>query len=351
NLACIPVLLEIIERHDDHTVGNAEDAIRKLTNDLEQYTDEVKSAVTRCQNRARASLTTYEGAFAPIRDKAVPERIVMQATMDGFRSLLQTTESTLRDWPSERGVAEVASSAPAPAPRTGGGVPKGLMAIPIVIAVLGFVGWKKMSAPAPTPAPAVTAAAEAPAPTQTAETPHPAAEAAHPAALGHPAAPENRGKREGFAVGTMREVATGRLHVLDWEHVVGRGGPPACSLTLDDHLVSGIHAAVRWTGSAWEVKDLGSRNGTFVDGRRLDVGASAPLRDRSRVAFGRLDREWELVDARTPRVMVVPIPAGEPLFFEQSSLSLPSNDDARASVYLDTEGTWTLERSGGLPSA
>jgi len=165
------------------------------------------------------------------------------------------------------------------------------------------------------------------------------------------ASPENRGKREGFAVGTMREVATGRLHVLDWEHVVGRGGPPACSLTLDDHLVSGIHAAVRWTGSAWEVKDLGSRNGTFVDGRRLDVGASAPLRDRSRVAFGRLDREWELVDARTPRVMVVPIPAGEPLFFEQSSLSLPSNDDARASVYLDTEGTWTLERSGGLPSA
>jgi hypothetical protein len=40
-------------------------------------------------------------------------------------------------------------------------------------------------------------------------------------------------------------------------------------LVLADALVSGRHARLRWDGAGWWLEDLGSTNGTQVDGRRL----------------------------------------------------------------------------------
>ena len=34
-------------------------------------------------------------------------------------------------------------------------------------------------------------------------------------------------------------------------------------------MVSSIHASLRWQSHGWEVKDLGSRNGTFVNGEKV----------------------------------------------------------------------------------
>ena len=67
----------------------------------------------------------------------------------------------------------------------------------------------------------------------------------------------------------------GRLRAQDPEReielptrcLVGRA--PACDLVLDGKTVSGHHAVVEWNGTAWEVQDLGSRNGTYFGDERL----------------------------------------------------------------------------------
>ena len=40
-------------------------------------------------------------------------------------------------------------------------------------------------------------------------------------------------------------------------------------ITIDDEFVSSAHLELRRTDSGWELVDLGSRNGTFVDGERI----------------------------------------------------------------------------------
>ncbi len=47
------------------------------------------------------------------------------------------------------------------------------------------------------------------------------------------------------------------------------GRHPASDLVLAEARVSGHHAAIDWDGAAWRLKDLGSRNGTTVNGKRL----------------------------------------------------------------------------------
>ena len=68
---------------------------------------------------------------------------------------------------------------------------------------------------------------------------------------------------------------------------------PATYLTLDDPAVltavtvSGKHAVVHVTGSAVSVTDLGSTNGTFVNGERVKPHAVVALGPGDRVDFSR----------------------------------------------------------------
>ena len=100
---------------------------------------------------------------------------------------------------------------------------------------------------------------------------------------------------------TLRHLATQALRPLPARLLVGRA--PACALCLDDRRVSGEHATIRWTGHQWEIRDLGSRNGTFVDGRRLASGERIPLDAGARMAFGGTDDLWELVDTGPPSAL------------------------------------------------
>jgi pSer/pThr/pTyr-binding forkhead associated (FHA) protein len=55
------------------------------------------------------------------------------------------------------------------------------------------------------------------------------------------------------------------------------GRSPTCDVRLEDARISGEHARVSWTGHAWELRDLGSRNGTFVLGRKVPAGGRVAL--------------------------------------------------------------------------
>lgn len=49
------------------------------------------------------------------------------------------------------------------------------------------------------------------------------------------------------------------------------GRDPTNSLVLNDIKVSRQHAVIRWEGTAFVVRDLGSRNGSFVNNDRIQV--------------------------------------------------------------------------------
>ncbi|MEW2493610.1 FHA domain-containing protein [Streptomyces nodosus] len=62
------------------------------------------------------------------------------------------------------------------------------------------------------------------------------------------------------------------------------GRDPANGLRLSHETVSRVHAELRHQGGLWVLRDLGSTNGTTVNGRRV-IGA-AVVRDGDQVSFG-----------------------------------------------------------------
>ena len=75
----------------------------------------------------------------------------------------------------------------------------------------------------------------------------------------------------------------GEIYPLGDEITVGRGG--GCGIVLtDDQFVSTVHARVFRRGDDVFVEDLGSRNGTFVNGER--VTTATQVRRGDRVQFG-----------------------------------------------------------------
>ena len=72
---------------------------------------------------------------------------------------------------------------------------------------------------------------------------------------------------------------------------IGRAVPdeemPTVDLSEDDS-VSRRHAEIRWTDGGYVIADFGSKNGTWVNGQRIDPNQPVRLRDGDRVAVGRL---------------------------------------------------------------
>lgn len=55
---------------------------------------------------------------------------------------------------------------------------------------------------------------------------------------------------------------------------IGRGAD--ADVTLADSKCSRIHAAIRYWDDIFVVRDMGSRNGTYVNGTRVDVARLCP---------------------------------------------------------------------------
>ncbi len=79
--------------------------------------------------------------------------------------------------------------------------------------------------------------------------------------------------------------------------LVGRS--PACGLRLNDQRVSGEHASIYFDAGHWYVRDLGSRNGTRVNGSSLK-SASHAVRVGDVISFGSEDESWRFQDDSQP---------------------------------------------------
>ncbi|MEZ4362880.1 MAG: FHA domain-containing protein [Kofleriaceae bacterium] len=143
---------------------------------------------------------------------------------------------------------------------------------------------------------------------------------------------------------TLQRQPSGPISLLLSRHLIGRSRLAA--LRLDDPTVSGEHAVMRWTGVEWELHDLGSRNGTSVDGRALVTGERTVLARGAVVTFGNGAESWKLIDDSPPSVLALPADGGTATAARNDLLALPNDDDPRAVIYRDAAGDWVLERNG-----
>ncbi|MEZ5247027.1 MAG: FHA domain-containing protein [Acidimicrobiales bacterium] len=119
------------------------------------------------------------------------------------------------------------------------------------------------SSPAPRPAPPRRSPAPAPSPAPSATT---------------------------AASGTARLVVVapgalaGRSFTLEGETTIGRGA--GCGVSIDDAHVSKLHARLSPDGGGWTLEDLGSTNGTVLDGEMIT--RPTPIRRGGRITIGEL---------------------------------------------------------------
>jgi hypothetical protein len=100
---------------------------------------------------------------------------------------------------------------------------------------------------------------------------------------------------------------------------------------------------LRWTGQAWELQDLGSRNGTFLDGERVAPGARVLLRVGSQLRFGNAPEVWDVADVAPPSTSVVDIATGERIFALDELIALPKQDAPELFVSRQANGDWVAE--------
>jgi pSer/pThr/pTyr-binding forkhead associated (FHA) protein len=80
------------------------------------------------------------------------------------------------------------------------------------------------------------------------------------------------------------EPGAGATFALDAITTLGRDVNN--SIVLEDEFASSSHAALTYRGRAWYVEDLGSTNGTFVNGSQVD--GLAPIAFGAEVQIGQV---------------------------------------------------------------
>ncbi|MFT3769746.1 MAG: FHA domain-containing protein [Minicystis sp.] len=140
---------------------------------------------------------------------------------------------------------------------------------------------------------------------------------------------------------------TGERIALRSRLVLGRSA--ACDLRVEDARVSSEHASLGWTGATWEVRDLGSKNGTFVGERRLAAGERIPLLPGDMIALGAPRPPapaFVLADAAPPAANARHARTGVVRAASAGLIVLPDDEAPRASVVEQRDGSWAVEAQG-----
>lgn len=150
-------------------------------------------------------------------------------------------------------------------------------------------------------------------------------------------------------MGRIHSIVDASDRLLPAYCLVGRSHD--CHVRATTLETSGSHALLRWRGDAWELRDLYSRNGTYVDGQLLERGQSAALRQGARLGFGQPDA-FVLVDAGPPRPHAVGVAAPyvtrEP---RDGVLVLPDARGRALTLRRRDHRWWRSDADGEVPTA
>lgn len=145
-------------------------------------------------------------------------------------------------------------------------------------------------------------------------------------------------------VAVLKDRENRRQLILAARSLLGRA--ETCNVRLTSRHISGEHVVIFWDGVCWAVRDLGSTNGTFVDGTRVVAGQCIPLEPGTTLAFGDPAERWVLEDAGPPTACARALGSGEVRAAERGLLALPNARDPVATLFEDRYGRWMLEIDG-----
>lgn len=146
-------------------------------------------------------------------------------------------------------------------------------------------------------------------------------------------------------MGILEDAATKERIALGHRCLLGRHA--GCDVSRPDPRLSGEHAVVRWVEERWEVRDLGSRNGTFLDGVRLAPGERAVILPGSVLTLGGPSNAFLLADAAPPSPGARHKKTGAVRTAADHVLVLPDEEQPLVTVFEDASGRWVAERDDG----
>ncbi len=112
-------------------------------------------------------------------------------------------------------------------------------------------------------------------------------------------------------------------------------------------MVSAEHALLRWRNGSWELQDLHSRNGTYVDGQLLAGGEKIGLDGAAELGLGQRRTNFRL-EGGPPLAHAVALDQDREVVEAHGGfLILPKVDEPEVTV-LRRESGWQLERSEGV---
>ncbi|WP_237055520.1 FHA domain-containing protein [Microbulbifer sediminum] len=128
-------------------------------------------------------------------------------------------------------------------------------------------------------------------------------------------------------------------------HTVGRRHG-AVDTRITSAEISGIHAAIQWTGTHWNIRDL-SRNGTWLNGQQLVPARNYELEQGDKICFGRATNPaWIVENLDGPENLLIDLQSGDALNLEQYHL-LPDEREPLASLHFNPiSGQWLYEFTG-----
>ncbi len=103
------------------------------------------------------------------------------------------------------------------------------------------------------------------------------------------------------------DVAGKRYPIVKSRTVIGRGSD--ADITVDDSGISRKHVEILWDGSRAQINDLGSTNGSQLDGQRV---SKAPLPPDSVITIGRTRIVFRVLAQSAPADRLSDLRAGEP---------------------------------------
>jgi hypothetical protein len=148
------------------------------------------------------------------------------------------------------------------------------------------------------------------------------------------------------AMAFLRRQADGKTIPVPSRMLAGRS--PSSSLRLESPAASSEHASLTWNGETWELRDLASRNGTYLDGDRLEPGRALETKRGARIMFGDRAEDWTLIDAAAPELIAIDLESGLVIPSSSGMLALPHDEALEASIYRNAEGAFVVESAEGV---
>jgi hypothetical protein len=144
-------------------------------------------------------------------------------------------------------------------------------------------------------------------------------------------------------MGRLRRRDGAERYELIAQTSIGRASD--ASLRLGQSHVSLQHASLRWTSRGqWELRDLQSRNGTYLNGQRVPPGYPVKLDLGAELAFGSVSDALVVEDVSPPRAMLVRVgEARPPIVLRDALVALPSPEEPSVSLFRDESGQWFID--------